>query len=113
MATDLTLRPAVARFAQVMERELRENDHKGGWKQCRPADLFDLYGRLTEEVAELRTVLHRRANGDVMAPVTAEAADVANFAMIIADVASGLFFSTDVPPGPPEPPRPNRPREVA
>lgn len=46
----LCIRPAVRRFAQVMEGELTENDHKGGWEKT-PVNV--LLGHLCEEVAEV------------------------------------------------------------
>ena len=44
------LRPSVLRFAWMMEKRLRENDHKGGWHGALPQELL---GRLQEEVQEL------------------------------------------------------------
>jgi hypothetical protein len=57
-----------------MEMRLRANDHKGGWYDC---TLQYLKKRLHEEVMELRS--SRRDTR------VEEAADVANFAMMIAD----------------------------
>lgn len=70
------LRPVVAAFAEAMELKLRENDHKGHWRYCSGTYLFN---RLRGEVNELS-----RAPADQR---LAEAADVANFAMMIADNA--------------------------
>lgn len=72
------LRDELARFAINMEQQLRANDYKGGWASCTPNWLLN---RLTQEVAELARVL----TSGVGDPIT-EAADVANFAMMIADV---------------------------
>lgn len=73
------LRPEVAWFAQQMEKVLRANDHKGGWE----ADaLEDLCCRAEEELDELH---HALAVDDDATKVIKEAADVANFAMMIAD----------------------------
>jgi NTP pyrophosphatase (non-canonical NTP hydrolase) len=91
-------RPEVEAFADRMEAKLRENDWKGGWKGCTDLDLFE---RLGEESAELLSALHRHAKrlswgeGWVMETDTEErigreAADVANFAMMIADVCGAL-----------------------
>jgi hypothetical protein len=44
------LRPEVVAFAEIMERELRANDFKGGWKEESPDDLLE---HLEEEVREL------------------------------------------------------------
>lgn len=81
----LKVRPAVRWFAEQMEAKLRENDHKGGW-----IGHDGLLTRLREETDELYDAIVRHEAG-VIAPnthpdqVTREAADVANFAMMIAD----------------------------
>ena len=72
----LELRPEVAAFAQAMENALRENDWKGHWRHCSGTYLFN---RLRGEVNELS-----RASTSARLK---EAADVANFAMMIADKA--------------------------
>jgi NTP pyrophosphatase (non-canonical NTP hydrolase) len=84
------LRPAVQRFAAEMERKLLENDHKGGWRQCSTGYLLR---RLATETKELRAAIKARPNDQVA--ITREAADVANFCLMIADV---LGRSTEVPP---------------
>lgn len=77
------LRPEVARFAGIMESCLRDNDHKPGWKQDIPPALFR---RLQEEAAELDGAIDFGTPGEI----AKEAADIANFAMFIADVCGGL-----------------------
>ena len=72
------MRNEVIEHAQLMEERLKENDHKGGWLTC---SFEYLIRRLREEVNELDTALYEE--GD---PIM-EAADVANFAMMIADKA--------------------------
>jgi len=74
------MRAEVERFADVMEERLKENDHKGGWLTCSSEYLLR---RLREEVDELETALTEDSNDDLIA----EAADIANFAMMIADKA--------------------------
>lgn len=76
------LRPVVRAFARAMEQELKANDHKGGWHDCDPAWLL---GRLREETDELAGAV--AAGGP---DVLAEAADVANYAMMIADRMGAL-----------------------
>ena len=97
----LELRPEVAAFAQLMERELRRNDHKGGWKEEQTSYLSRRCGN---ELEELRAAiqLQRKEWMTGFPPVDAgkrdelrvavgrEAADVANFAMMIADVCGAL-----------------------
>jgi len=96
----MRLRPEVQWFAEQMEKRLGVNDHKGGWDHC---DDDYLFIRLQEETEELRDYLfirpyltlecpdchHRQVaenNTDDIDELIAEAADVANFAMMIADV---------------------------
>jgi NTP pyrophosphatase (non-canonical NTP hydrolase) len=80
------LRPEVERFAMGMERKLRQNDFKGGWKQMTVDEMLE---RLDEEVEELKKALHpmRKENPQ---RVFKEAVDVANFCLFIADNAGAL-----------------------
>jgi NTP pyrophosphatase (non-canonical NTP hydrolase) len=81
-------REEVIKFAKAMECELRCNEGKGGWKE---EDVMWLLERLEEEVVELRQAVDRASSWRIAATVIlAEAADVANFAMMIADVTRGL-----------------------
>jgi NTP pyrophosphatase (non-canonical NTP hydrolase) len=92
-------RPEVVAFADAMERQLRANDHKGGWRDEHHDDLL---ARLREETEELAGVLDlgqgnsahfypNDPNGPKWSDeVRREAADVANFAMMIADVCDAL-----------------------
>lgn len=73
-------RPEVLAFAGEMERKLRQNDHKLHWRECA---LPYLRSCLDGEVAELRA-----ANS--LDAIRAEAADVANLAMMIADQQGAL-----------------------
>jgi hypothetical protein len=90
----MKLRPEVEAFAQLMEAKLRENDHKGGWSHEEPAYLLE---RMQEEAEELDDAVepHRFyvpptcSEGDKWR-IGREAADVANFAMMIADVCGAL-----------------------
>lgn len=85
-----------------MEKVLRDNDHKGGWEECRPDWLLM---RLKQEVSELDSAMRKGTvphtgvddrTSDVPADPAREAADVANFAMMIADVL-GRLQSTPTP----------------
>lgn len=83
------LRPEVLAFARLMEQQLRANDHKPGWKNDNPMALLD---RADEELNELHAALMRafvdmKSNRET---VGKEAADVANFALMIADVCGCL-----------------------
>ncbi|MCG3177341.1 MAG: hypothetical protein MOGMAGMI_02313 [Candidatus Omnitrophica bacterium] len=80
------LRPALAQFAGEMEAVLKQNDHKGGWKDCPMEYLRD---RLHQEVRELdRALLGSGGQYDPSA-VAKECADVANFAMMLRDNVGG------------------------
>jgi hypothetical protein len=65
-------------FTAQMEQKLRANDYKGGWHDSKLDDLFD---GLLEEVEELRDVVKARKGAHIIE----EAADVANFCMMLAD----------------------------
>jgi NTP pyrophosphatase (non-canonical NTP hydrolase) len=72
----------VFEFAGAMSKELERNSHKGGWSRETYGYLLN---RLKQEVAELRRAVRGRESPE---SVLSEAADVANFAMMIADVYS-------------------------
>jgi NTP pyrophosphatase (non-canonical NTP hydrolase) len=73
-------RPEVEWFADAMEAALRANDHKPGWKNDDP---WALQARLFEEAKELQRAVREREGAE---KILKEAADVANFAMMVADV---------------------------
>lgn len=82
------IRPEVLWFAQQMEDKLKKNDHKGGWSKC---DIGYLMGRLYEELNELNVAVCEDAmdykpKKYSLELIISEAEDVANFAMMIADV---------------------------
>jgi NTP pyrophosphatase (non-canonical NTP hydrolase) len=84
----VAMRPEVLAFAWLMERELRANDHKPGWKHDSQRQLLN---RLHQEVRELHNeILQPAWSMPNYQRVPKEAADVANFAMMIADNAGGL-----------------------
>lgn len=68
----------VTAFADAMLRELEINAHKGGWEH---ESVGWLLRRMKQEVRELDRALKK---GAPMGDVISEAADVANFAMMIA-----------------------------
>ena len=87
-------RREILAFAVLMEIELRANDHKGGWKADKP---FPLSYRVLEEAAELQRAAYLYHppgsaffDGRERANVASEAADVANMAMMVADVCQAL-----------------------
>lgn len=94
-------RTEVNKFAEAMEVELKENDYKGGWKEC---SLDFLINKLEEEVNELKNmakqydyVRHKKllpnyeqAMEHNRKCLLSEAADVGNIAMMIADIYDAL-----------------------
>ncbi len=111
-----TLRPEVLAFAHLMETKLREHDDRPGWKQDDPEALM---ARLIEEANELHDALAdwkgemtesgisgidagrggRVYRVDELGRVAAwEAVDVANFAMMIADVLGALTAEAPAEP---------------
>ena len=90
------VRPEVWQFALLMEKKLKENDHKKSWKKCK---ILYLIERLKEEVKELEDcfwIEDSRSDfinigEDFMIKgkyseedVIKECADVSNFSMMIA-----------------------------
>lgn len=78
------IRDEVAQFAALMERKLKANDHKDHWEG---APMGYLLRRLKEEVEELERAV--RSSNDAET-IGGEAADVGNFAMMIADNMASL-----------------------
>lgn len=93
-------REEVIKYAEAMEVELKENDHKGYWRdQC---DLEFLADKLDEEVQELKHAMgcyeredcklkpNKETLEEIRKSVLSEAADVGNIAMMIADICEAL-----------------------
>jgi len=89
----MKLRPEIEWFAGIMEQKLQENDDKGGWSECTTDYLL---GRLRDEFDELGQVFiklgqdaieHKGISFGTVNQFCAECADVANFAMMLADNA--------------------------
>lgn len=77
------VRVQVRRMSLLMELKLRKNDFKGGWSNVPVHKLLDL---LEAEVRELREAVE---SGDPL-DIAQECADVANYAMMVADVSEGI-----------------------
>lgn len=72
-------------FAVAMQKELDENDHKRGWQGGRgnPGCNYGYFiKRLKQEIGEVERAI--KANKPTKT-IISECADVANFAMMIAD----------------------------
>jgi NTP pyrophosphatase (non-canonical NTP hydrolase) len=81
----MEVRESVKWFAEQMENKLKENDKKGGWDDC---NIYWLIQRIREETNELLSAVNlNRDLGATKENIIGEAADVANFAMMIADIA--------------------------
>ena len=88
LAGDVVLRPEVLAFARRMELKLRKHDGDRGPRGWAGDCAFDLITRLEEELMELHTAATAQTyEGGPAEDVINEAVDVANFAMMIADVA--------------------------
>jgi NTP pyrophosphatase (non-canonical NTP hydrolase) len=87
-AEDSPTWPHVLRFAKIMEYKLSLNRHKGDRRGWLDSEVFSLLDRVDDEIEELNEAI---GNLEPAAKVIVEAADVANFAMMIAD-----HFSDDL-----------------
>ena len=76
------IRTEVKRFAELMEKNLRKNDHKTQWRSYGITRIRWFFDRLNDEVTELDKALSSGSAQDI----ADEAADVSNFAMMIADI---------------------------
>lgn len=77
----IEVRESVRWFAEKMEEKLKKNDHKGGWDNC---DIHWLIQRIKEETNELLDAVN---SGTPKENIINEAADIGNFAMMVADIA--------------------------
>lgn len=90
------VREPVRWFAEQMERKLKANDHKIHWTGIRTMPLFDM---LMAETKELHSAFG--IGGELTDPsrdmerIIDEAADVANYAMMIADKARAVLAADD------------------
>ncbi len=88
-----TYNTKVARFRKIMLEKLRENSCKDGWQDC---SWQHLCSRMRQEAWELQDEIeHAKARGTLDSEKTIrkigrEAADIANFAMMVADNLGAL-----------------------
>jgi NTP pyrophosphatase (non-canonical NTP hydrolase) len=76
-------RQVVQWFGEEMEKKLKENDHKASWTDC---DMDYLMSRTEQELDELsKAIVDLKFGIGTIEDVIKEAADVANFVMMIAD----------------------------
>lgn len=108
-------RRLIMAFAQIMEEKLgkQENEAKGGWRQGNWRHLMQRLREEREELVEALVLLqmrdldynryveyaggpeHAKTREQMLADIAREAADIANFAMFIADQAGALPVQTD------------------
>jgi len=69
----------ILRFACNMQLELDNNDHKEGWQNLSPVWIIN---RIKQETLELEKAVK---NKKLKKEIISECADVANFAMMLAD----------------------------
>jgi NTP pyrophosphatase (non-canonical NTP hydrolase) len=87
-----------AQLSAALERKLKANDHKNGWSDCK---IGWLVKRLNEEIDEMCAAwVDQQCSDDefkseALHNVIDEAADVANFAMMIADNARAILAAAD------------------
>jgi len=83
MTDSTTIRPSVMAFAALMEEKLVQRESKGGWEGVPPSKLL---GLLRGEVEELHEEIYDGTRDLYLAHrIAYEAADVANYAMMICD----------------------------
>lgn len=80
----IKLRTEIQWFAEQMELTLRKNDHKGGWGECERSFLLD---RLESNYHSLWARQQAYGTCFDMEGTIRKAANIANFAMMLADKA--------------------------
>ena len=74
----LDVRPEVKWFAGEMEKQLGANEHKGGWQDCDSSFLLEELHKNYDELFWLTL-------DDPLEDICRRAANIANFAMMVAD----------------------------
>lgn len=89
----IVARGSIRWFAEHMESKLKENDHKGGWEENTVDDLFE---KMKIEIIELQEELESDSIPSSIpvwsANIIRECADIANFAMMIADITNRYVY---------------------
>lgn len=100
MSNITRVRKEVEWFASVMEGVLQDNDERGGWSKC---SMFWLLERIEEQVKSAREAVVELSvkrfegleAGNEFRVLIKEAADIANFAMMVADRAQKIYWKVD------------------
>jgi len=77
------MRKQVETFSKEMESRLIENDHKTGWHDCSHDFLIN---NLKRNLRKLPALIHLNKKDEIIKTT----ADIANYAMMIADNEGGL-----------------------
>lgn len=87
---DLWVRPIVQWFSKQMEKKLKLRDYRGGWEDCTFQYLISRLRHETDELLfehfrhRIDTSTEKPISEKIKQKIITEAADVANFAMMIA-----------------------------
>lgn len=85
---EYNFKKSVSCFGVEMVKKLERNKHKGGWYGCTPEYLSR---RLGTELKELRSIMHDPyKTPETKNEIIKECADIANFAMMVAENVGGL-----------------------
>jgi hypothetical protein len=88
----ITLRYEVLKFAELMEKKLRENDHKRTWEDLHPLDIIRAADKERDEVLLLLHKYNLDWNefDKHKEEISGECADNANFWMMLSDLVMTL-----------------------
>ncbi|KXI78643.1 hypothetical protein ACS52_11525 [Bacillus cereus] len=92
------IRTEVSWFAEHMESKLQENEHKTGWTDC---SVEFLSSQIRKNLNELDSMFAELpANYSVFSTnVIRQCSDIANYAMMIADISNKYICKYDPPKG--------------
>jgi hypothetical protein len=88
-----TVRPEVLAFARVMSAKIDGHNHdrgEHGWRTATPIDLLDWLHRYFADLQDAARAFAFRGETDARGRVLSKAANVANLAMMIADVCGAI-----------------------
>lgn len=92
------LRPEVLAFALLMEQRLREKDAEWGGNSWKDADIGNLQVCATAKIFSIETAILKGPEKDAIK----HSVDLANYAMMIADVAGALDEAVEIINGEPQ-----------
>jgi hypothetical protein len=92
------LRPEVLAFALLMEQRLREKDAEWGGNSWKDADIGNLQVCATAKIFSIETAILKGPEKDAIK----HSVDLANYAMMIADVSGALAEAVEIINGEPQ-----------